>query len=702
MRSEAKGKAVKLAILVLVAISVYAQAVYDVCASGCTYTTAQLQTALDDAALDQGADKSINCKTALVTLKAGETFTGNYTLRAKPCNQYVKIRSTGLSALPGDTRVGPSQVASMAKLVGSTSSTSSVIRTVQASGTGYWALEGIEIVHPASVSVAPNYVYTLVGLPEDSSGENQPALTPHHIKIDRSYIHGIDTTDGPARCIGAHGRNIEITNSYISNCKVVSTASDSQGIFIQNGQGPFYISNNYIEAAGENILIGQGPGYSAIPWLTQRFAFIQGNYSYKRREWKCSKAAGVPTWTPCLPGEKRQNTSTSQWYQCDVGGASWSTTTTPIPAMVQVKNHYENKEGQGVWYRGNVVDGNWNAGATCAGQLGNNFLINQSDTVQLNVRDITIDSNNVKYGQIFMSTGYFGTSADVFTSGVTVTNNLQESIATDLYGSNGTGGGSNAYIWSAQTRERAVTFDHNTFTVPGSGSAYYLNNITKTDMADGAFAGFLNFTNNAIWPGQYLFSKDLYPNNGWCSWRAAMANVGDLNMANNLIVGASGSYSTGAAPACPPYVDLPSTTVFGTDLATTYTSPSTNDWTMKAAGPGKTAATDGTDIGVDFTVYNAAIAGSVSGAFNGYLQAGFRAITPTSTTVAIQYTAPSTTTCTLAAALTKAFGATVGTPSTSQTGRSGTGSITGLSANTVYWLRLSCGSDRLYAQAITR
>lgn len=123
---------------------------------------------------------------------------------------------------------------------------------------------------------------------------------------------------------------------------------------------------------------------------------------------------------------------------------------------------------------------------------------------------------------------------------------------------------------------------------------------------------------------------------------------------------------------------------------------------LRIPGFCKGTASDGTDIGADFTVLNAATATAETGTWPNYLLSGFRTVKPASTSVTIAYTAPSTTTCTLAASTSKAFGVTSGTPSTSQTGRDGTGSITGLTTNTGYWLRLSCGSDRYYEFTIVR
>lgn len=671
----------KQLILALFPLALLSQQTYTVCSSGCSYTT--LQSAVTQAAAYQNGT---SCAPVHVVLTAGQTFTENVILPSKTCAQYVRIRSSKIQELPDGVRVLDTDASKMPKIIAPNNSINATIRTAGVSGTGYWALEGLEISSPASQS-GSLFQFTTVGLPEDSTGEKQLSQTPHHIVIDRSWIHGVTDVEGPQRCIGAHGRNIEITNSRIDNCKF-NSSGDSQGIFIQNGPGPFWVVNNYIEGGAENVLIGQGPGNSAIPWLTQRGIVFLGNYFYKRRSWKYSEGAGVPTWSPCLDGEKYRNTSGGQWYICNSN--VWSTTANQ--SRVFVKNIFEFKEGQNSRIEGNVFDGNWRDG-----QTGTNFLINQGDAVHMNVRGVALRSNKWRYGQAFWGTGYFGTSDRIWTGDITVENNLQEDIGTALYGYAGANSGSNVFMYGWRLRMRNITLRHNTITAP---SGQNLNNLTKSDSGSASVPGPVNISDNAFSPSSFTWNRDGYPSNGWCSWRDSIQLLGDLRLANNLIAG--GSTSTGDSPGCPAYVDFPTSTVFGTNFTTTFTDPANRDWTMKTAGPGKGTASDGTDVGADFTVLNAATATVQNGTWPNYLLSGFRTVKPASTSVTIAYTAPSTTTCTLAASTSKAFGVTAGTPSTSQTGRSGTGSVTGLTTNTGYWLRLSCGSDRFYEFTIVR
>lgn len=674
----------KLLISVFFSGVLFAQQTYTACASGCDYTS--VQGAVTQAATYQ--DGTV-CEPVFIIITAGETFTENVILPNKVCAQYVRLRSSRLDELPDGVRVVEADSPKMPKIIAPNNSINATIRTAQASGTGYWALEGLEISSPASQSGAL-YQFTLVGLPEDSTGEKQLSLTPHHITIDRSWLHGVTDVEGPQRCIGAHGRNIIVKNSRIENCKY-NSGGDSQGIFIQNGPGPISVVNNYIEGGSENVLIGQGPGNSAIPWLSQRNLTFLGNYFYKRRSWKFSEASGVPTWTPCLDGEKYRNTSGGQWYICNAN--TWSTTANQ--SRVFVKNLFELKEGQNTRVEGNSFDGNWRDG-----QSGTNFLINQSDTVQLNVRGIKMVSNKWRYGQAAFGTGYFGTSTVTYTGDILLANNLFEDLGTDLYGYAGSNAGSSTFFYLAQRNQRNIFIQHNTVVRPLTGA--YLNNITKSSDIQYNFPGPIDIRDNAIYPGQFLFNRDSYPNNGWCSWRAIMNQVGDFQFANNLITGPAGSYSTGDSPGCPSYVDFPTSVIFGTDYATTFTDYVARDWSMKSGGPGIASASDGTNVGVDFEVLDAATATAESGAWPDYLFGGFRSLISSSGVVSFNFSSPTTTSCTVSASTSKSFSVTAGSPSVTQTGRSGSGTITGLTLGNFYWVRLVCGSAKYYSSVVAR
>ena len=75
---------------------------------------------------------------------------------------------------------------------------------------------------------------------------------PHHIVFDRVSFHG-NRSGSLVRAILGNGDHIQMINSL---CYDIHFSNDSQCFMAYNGNGPFLIENNYLSAAGENILFG--------------------------------------------------------------------------------------------------------------------------------------------------------------------------------------------------------------------------------------------------------------------------------------------------------------------------------------------------------------------------------------------------------------------------------------------------------------
>jgi hypothetical protein len=244
-----------------------------VCRSGCQYT--DLQIAINDASPGD-----------VILLRAGETFTGNFILKAKSSSatQYITIRSDAAdSAFPGaGRRLIPSgesgaNVArsSLPRLVGqgATYKSTPVIRT--APGAHHYRLQFLEIDGTGNVGYE-----TLVQLGENTSNQTSVSGSPHHFVVDRVYLHG-HPTKGMKRGIAVDCRDCEVINSYISDIK---SLSDSQAIAGVNGAGPILIENNYLEASGENIMFGGSDPKTSN--LVPSDITIRQNYLYKPLAWR--------------------------------------------------------------------------------------------------------------------------------------------------------------------------------------------------------------------------------------------------------------------------------------------------------------------------------------------------------------------------------------------------------------------------------
>jgi hypothetical protein len=85
---------------------------------------------------------------------------------------------------------------------------------------------------------------------------------PSDLVVDRCYIHG-DPARGQKRGIALNSASTTVIGSYISDIK--STSQDAQAIAGWNGPGPFLIENNYLEASGENFMLGGAtPGINGV------------------------------------------------------------------------------------------------------------------------------------------------------------------------------------------------------------------------------------------------------------------------------------------------------------------------------------------------------------------------------------------------------------------------------------------------------
>jgi hypothetical protein len=209
----------------------------------------------------------------VITLAAGATFTGNFTLPAKSGTGVITVRSSAAdSALPGPgVRMTPAYAALLPKIV----STNSLAALRTLPGAHHWRLQFLE------------FPWTMLGYGEmlriGEGGSPQIALAqvPYEIEVDRVYMHG-SPLYGQKRGIALNGRNVTIRNSYISEIKAVGF--DAQAIGGWNGPGPFTIENNYLEGAGENFLLGGSD--PTIPGLVTEYLVFRYNYVTKPLSWR--------------------------------------------------------------------------------------------------------------------------------------------------------------------------------------------------------------------------------------------------------------------------------------------------------------------------------------------------------------------------------------------------------------------------------
>ena len=280
-----------------------------------------------------------------IVVQAGATYTGNFVLPLKSGTGEIVIQSSRFSELPEGARVNPSQSALFPKL--QTSNSDPVLKTE--AGAHHYRFQGIEF----STTTAKITAYDLISFGGGRREQKTLDAVPHHLVIDRCYIHGFDTQD-VQRGVSLNSAETTVSNSYISD--IHGVGYDTQAVAGWNGPGPFHIINNYLEGAGENIMFGGAdPG---INGLVPGDIEIRRNHVIKPLSWK----VGDPGYA----------------------GKHWT-----------VKNLLELKNAKNVVIDGNVFENCWTDGQTGIPIL---FTVrNQEGTAPWSiVQNVTFTNNIVR------------------------------------------------------------------------------------------------------------------------------------------------------------------------------------------------------------------------------------------------------------------------------------------------------------------
>ena len=208
-----------------------------------------------------------------VVLQANAEFVGNFVLPVKSGDAWITVRtSTADSGLPGSGyRIQPTHAALLARL--RSPNTEPALRT--APGAHHWSLRYLEF------RANQDGIGDLIQIGDGSSAQNTLAKVPHHIILDHVYVHG-DRYVGQKRCIALNAASVTISDSYVADCKGVG--QDTQAIGGWNGPGPYTIENNYLEAAGENVMFGGAD--PAIAYLVADGITVRRNFFARPMSWR--------------------------------------------------------------------------------------------------------------------------------------------------------------------------------------------------------------------------------------------------------------------------------------------------------------------------------------------------------------------------------------------------------------------------------
>jgi hypothetical protein len=330
-----------------------------------------------------------------IALQPGATFAGSFTLPPKAGDAWITIRTAGEADLPGDGgRISPANAGALAKIRQGASEPA----LTTAPGAHHWRLALLEIQGNGNSDI--------VTLGDGSSAQRSLSQVPHDLVVDRVYIHG-DAANGQKRGIALNSASTTITGSYLSDIKAVG--QDSQAISGWNGPGPYTITNNYLEAAAENLMFGGTD--PSIPGLVPSDITIADNQVAKQPSWR---------------------------------GQNWV-----------VKNLIELKNARRVSIVRNTFDYNWQGGQSGYAVV---FTVRNQDggCPWCQVEQVAFEQNIVRHSSAGVQIlGYDYNHPSQQTNAIVLRNNLFADIDSENWGGNG-------YFALLTGGPRDITFDHNT------------------------------------------------------------------------------------------------------------------------------------------------------------------------------------------------------------------------------------------------
>src|SRR5215813_6992532 len=154
----------------------------------------------------------------VITLTAGATYTGNFTLPAKTGKNWIVIRTSApdRSLPPFGARITPAHSEALPKIV----TPNSLPALIADDGAHHFRLIGLEF----AVAKGVPQTFGLIAL-----GDRQDSLAklPHDLILDRVYIHGAPSIN-LRRGILLNSASTAVIDSYISDCH--DDSADSQAI----------------------------------------------------------------------------------------------------------------------------------------------------------------------------------------------------------------------------------------------------------------------------------------------------------------------------------------------------------------------------------------------------------------------------------------------------------------------------------------
>jgi hypothetical protein len=525
----------------------------------------------------QAALNSASCGDT-IQLQAGTTFTGPFTFPAKSCddNHWIVVRTStddsalpaegsrltpcyaGVSSLPGRPALHCASTKNvLAKLVMPTSGSGPILF---ATGANHYRLMGLEITRVARTGI----VYAL------SSVMNGGTL--NNLVLDRVWMHGTAQDDTNRGVWLGGGTYISVVDSFFTDFHCVSltgACGDSQAIAGGVGKGPmgpYKITNNFLEAAGENVLLGGGAANSS-PIDIQ----VSQNHMFKPL-----------TWMKGQPGY--------------VGGANGNPFT--------VKNLFELKNAQRVLLEGNIMENSWGGFS----QVGFAILLtpkNPGGTSVCSVcqvMDVTIRYNSISHvGAGLQIANALSDNGTAPLDGQRYS--IHDIVIDDIDGAKYDGQGDFAQVSVSAGAPLLQNIHMNHITAFPSKMLFMIGDMVATTTPMKNFV----LTNSIVNAGSApMWSTGGGPTN--CAFHdipltTFNACFSSSAFSANAIVGTSSTYTSAKWPAGN-YLPASAVNVGFVN----YNGGIGGDYHLQPSSPYKNKGTDGKDLGADIDAVNSAIA----------------------------------------------------------------------------------------------
>jgi hypothetical protein len=243
--------------------------------SGGDYTPSQFQTALNDAGT--ATTKRI------ITVDAGLTLSGQWTLPANADQNSIVIRSSQYANLPEGKRVVPADASKLFKI----QNTSVDPTIIAAAAANHIRIIGAEItIDPSALSDAPNGANQSGLIQLQTNLANNASNIPKFIGFDRCFVHGL-ATKNTGRGLFATWEDSFVIDSYFDEFHF--SGFDGQAILFLDAKRN-KILNNTLIGVGENFMWG-GAGLAIDNYVIGQLEFLR-NHAYVPCKWKPDGGCG--------------------------------------------------------------------------------------------------------------------------------------------------------------------------------------------------------------------------------------------------------------------------------------------------------------------------------------------------------------------------------------------------------------------------